>query len=379
MATVIEKAKSNIKFKVGLLFLLLSWLCLGLTANAGTSGHPSCSQSPWEIVGKRAATQALAMMGSQTHPGKKELIALTNAGYAEVNGSSTEAALDGLAEITRTSVGGNTLIAIQSIYSAPLWFAVYDPASGKCAYLQVNAASCAQFPHFVSLPASQLFEIQAVENIGYDYLMAHQSEFEAKVAQKVFGGNEFRIITIGNAAAVGAPAYVIQAIKFHDHYCPGVTSGLVMVNWLKKNFVLTPGGAYFVQGIDPWCKEDALMVLLNATPGKKTYAACYATAADKLTWIDQVKNASTIIYRQNGTTKNWDGVVLGFKWAANTGCESCTPTVQKLCMDLWYLERLDQPESFVEVLHTFTLPAGSDPKSYAGPGVDPMKKLGLTQ
>lgn len=78
------------------------------------------------------------------------------------------------------------------------------------------------------------------------------------------------------------------------------------------------------------------------------------------------------------STKQWDGVILRFIWAANTGCEQYTSgTLQKLCMDLWYLERLDQPETFVQELHHFTLPSGVDPKSYARPGVDPMKELGL--
>ena len=62
----------------------------------------------------------------------------------------------------------------------------------------------------------------------------------------------------------------MRAFEFHDHYCPGVTSGVLMIQYLKKHF--PPGKrGYCVHTIDPWCKEDALLVLLNATPCKKGY------------------------------------------------------------------------------------------------------------
>ncbi|MFO8083172.1 MAG: FmdE family protein [Desulfobacterales bacterium] len=57
-------------------------------------------------------------------------------------------------------------------------------------------------------------------------------------------------------------------------YCSGVTSGILMAEYLKKHFPVEKGG-YFIHTVDPWCREDALLVLLNATPNKRSYAVSY--------------------------------------------------------------------------------------------------------
>jgi len=179
--------------------------------------------------------------------------------------------------------------------------------------------------------------------------------------------------------AVGAPSCAVRAFEFHDHYCPGVTSGILMALYIKNNFAKEPAGSYFVQSVQPWCKEDALMVILNTTPGKSGYHVSYPTAGDMTSWADKVKNASTIVYRKDPVSGLWDGVVLGYQ-GGTTGCPSYGHSVMdKLCADLWYLKRLDHPEEFIKVLHEFELPEGVTPQSYARPGVDPMVKLGLVK
>ena len=77
--------------------------------------------------------------------------------------------------------------------------------------------------------------------------------------------------------------------------------------------------------------------------------------------------------------KKWDGIVLGFTWS---DCE-CPDygkgsSITKLCQDLWYLDRLDQPEDFIEEIKRFTLPDKQSPLEYSRPGVDPMKLIGLS-
>jgi formylmethanofuran dehydrogenase subunit E-like metal-binding protein len=41
---------------------------------------------------------------------------------------------------------------------------------------------------------------------------------------------------------------------------------------VKNNDLLKNSDTCFVQGIQPWCKDDALMIMLNTTPGKTGYA-----------------------------------------------------------------------------------------------------------
>lgn len=334
----------------------------------------------WHSVGRRAAEEGLALLKDQgAAPDSGDLIVLTNAGYAEMDGQTTEGVIDGLTETSGVRRGQNRLLEIQSHAAKPLYAAIYDTASGLCAYLQANPA----FPEFNVAPtdmaAADLFAIRSVQNIHPDFLYANSAEAAARFDEKIFGGNEFAVVTIANAVAAGAPAYAVRSFEFHDHYCPGVTSGIMMAQFVKENLPpASASGGYFVQGVQPWCKEDALMVMLNATPGKSGYAATFPADADKARWLPEFQNASTIVYRKDGDTGRWDGQVLGFAWGETDCPTTGNSVIDKLCADLWYLERLDVPEDFVTVLHSFELPEGTQPKDYARPGVDPMEMLGLT-
>lgn len=325
----------------------------------------------WRSIGASAADNAFtAMKKAGADPQKGDIIILTNAGYAEVNGMSTQGALDGLTEITGAARGNNTLVEIHSSPWTKLWFALYDKKSGLCSYMEVaeKASSAGKFSK------------ESIERIDFNYLSSHADEYKAKFNNKVFGGNEFRIISIVNAIIEGAPSYAVRTFEFHDHFCPGVTSGIMMASWLKSNFPPVSGSNYFVQAIQPWCKEDALMVLLNTTPGKKSYSIAYPTDADLERLLPDAKDASTVVYRKKKDSENWEGIVLAFNWTSDTQCpETGNGIVDKVCQDLWYLERMERSEEFITVIKSFDLPEGVSPKDWAAPGVDYMKKIGLVK
>ncbi|MBN1625306.1 MAG: hypothetical protein JW944_02175 [Deltaproteobacteria bacterium] len=349
-------------------FFITAAFCHGAETIPGESAVTGYNK--WKSIGQSAADNAFAAMKKTgARPEKGNIIVLTNAGYAEINGASTMGALDGLAETTGALRGNNTLLEIHSSPWTKLWFAVYDKRSGLCSYMEINP----------SAKAEGIFDIQALEQINIDHLSSHAEEYKAKFDKKVFGGNEFRIISIVNAVAEGSPSYAVRAFEFHDHYCPGVTSGIMMAGYLKKNFPPVSGSDYFVQAIQPWCKEDALMVLLNATPGKGGYSVSYPTDADLENLLPWAKDASTVAYRKKKDGKAWEGIVLAFNWAADTQCpETGNGILDKVCADLWYLKRIERPEEFVSVVKSFELPEGVSPKDWAAPGVDYMGKIGLT-
>jgi len=339
---------------------------------------PAADYATWETVGKRAADEAISLMRQTGKaPQKGNLIVLTNGGYAEVNGASTQGILDGLSLVTGASRGRHTLVEIHSAPWTPLWCAIYDKGSGLCAYFQIDPSAMDKKANPTEMSCSKLFCVRAVERVNAEYLYKHATKFKAACARRVFGGNEFRIITIVNAIAEGAPAYAVRVFEFHDHFCPGVTSGILMVNYLKKHFPAEAGRRYFVHAVEPWCKEDAFLVLLNATPGKRSYAVDHPTKTDKERVVSSAKGAATIVYRKKGDAKNWEGLVLAFQWS-ETGCPKTENRfLDKLCEDLWYLKRLEKPEDFVRVIKTFELPEGVSPKDWARPGVDPLKQLRL--
>ena len=74
----------------------------------------------WFTVGKRAAEEGLALMKKEgVRPFGWNLIAMSNAGYAEIDGSSTMGSLDGLDHVTGVSRGSNRLLEIHSNSEKP--------------------------------------------------------------------------------------------------------------------------------------------------------------------------------------------------------------------------------------------------------------------
>ena len=346
----------------------------------------------WKAIGTRVAWESSLLTGQRLGTG--DPIALTNAGYAEIDGYSTQGCMDGLTWRLGVTRGSNTLLEIHSCYDKALWFFIYYKKSGVGVYLEVNPevipglinnAKKHKFSRIAKnnlhIPASQLFIRTAVENIKAEHLFANAEEYNEKFANKIFGGNEFRIVTIANAVAAGAPAYAIRSFEFHDHYCPGVLSGILMANYIKEYFPLqSPDNKYFVLTVNPWCKEDALMVLLNTTPGKKGYAISYPNEEDMIKWKEEAKNAATIIFRQDGA-KEWEGRLLGFSFDEANDMHDFpdygSSLLNKLYSALWYLDYLDQPELFVSVIKEFELAEGKDPKDWARPGINPLEKLDM--
>lgn len=363
-----------------MLVVAVTVACLTIVNPAFSTAQSAADQYKfWKAVGMKAAEMAIGALPYKPDRPKSNYIVLSNAGYAEVNGQTTMAALDGLSQVTGASRGANNLVEVQSAPRVPLWFAVYDRGSGYCAYLQVDSDELARMTYVPWLAeiSAGIFKNRASERISVDYLFqTNPATFAPN-----FGGNEFRIVSIINGIAAGVPPYIFRSFEFHDHYCPGVSSGILMANYVKAFFTPTETEAWFVQGVQPWCKEDALMVMLNATPGISGYAVTYSTPAGRAEW-GKFENASSIIYHKNATDTQWQGVVLGFTFpdGETTGCSKYTdPTVNKLCSDMWLLEKLDDPatiETLMTVYHKFKLPVGKHPKDYAAPGVDVMKLVG---
>ncbi len=331
----------------------------------------------WKNVGEIAAADAIKSIKAKPRSG--EFIALTNAGYAEVNGRSTQAALDGLSKVLKVGRGDFSLVEIHSSLTTPLWFAVYARSTGLCAYLEVDPEAIAGATKLCKKSDTDLFSTATHTVVRAEEIYNNPEEAIAVFDSKIFNGNEFRIVTTINGILAEAPPYVLRSIELHDHFCPGVTSGIFLAQYLKEDFPLAQGGSYFVQSVRPWCKEDALLAILNTTPGKKGYHLYYPTEEDQARWVDEAQNAADIIYRRDPSTDTWDGIVVAVS-LGQTDCPTYNHSLlDKLCSDLYHLNNLDTPEDYITVIKSFTLPAGVTPKDYARPGVDPMVELGLVK
>jgi len=365
-------AKKLLTLEKTTLFYLLFFF-LFLTANS-VSALQTEHYLRWKSVGEKIGAISLNFFNYSvmSQPYNSNIIVLSNAGYAEVSGESTEPILDGLSASIGLSRGSGTLIEVHSVYDDPLWVSVYDKVSGYCFYCVINPDEINSIKKGNQIKAWNLFSQDVVEKINSEYLFQYPEKWPVS-----FGSNAFRIVTISNGIALNVPFYAVRSFEFHDHYCPGVSSGLLMANFVKKYFKDSGKGAFFVQGLQPWCKEDALMVILNATPGKTGYSVNYATGDNISKWV--FPDAHNIIYHQNEKTGLWEGVILQFVWGDTSHCNKYNDAdkktggaAAKLCADIWYLERLNIPEEFVKPIYKFTLEKGKSPKDYAKPGFDIM-------
>ena len=322
------------------------------------------------LLGERAAQEAAGMLGQDLQTGR--VIVLSNAGYARPFGRSTQGCLDGLAQTTSASVGSSTLIALQARNDSPLWFAFFSPQSGECVYLQ------AEGDVFSDRANTSLWSVRQQARIDGDHIFAHPEEFTARGKKGLFGKNLFRIVTVANAAARNCPDHALQAMRVHDHFCPGITSGVLLAQYISQQILTRQDQKLFVLSLVPWCKEDALTTLLNATPGKRAYAVVYGDRKEAGNWPAPLNRTCTVAFTPD-EEGIWTGRLLGFDFdAARKRYEDRVfgyPVLDKLYADLWFLDHLDEPESFVEELGQVALPKGTSPKDLVRPDSALLKRL----
>jgi formylmethanofuran dehydrogenase subunit E-like metal-binding protein len=329
-------------------------------------------------LGRYVAVQAASALDENWKAG--ECIVMSNAGYARPGGRSTQGCMDGVAEITRSSIGRSTLITLQSRFDQPLWFAFYDRSSGRCAYFELEAEPAGKALAGLQDLDKNLLSRSDIARINAEFLFAQPEAFQAKSRQGVFGQNVFRVVTVANAADQDCPNHALKAMQVHDHYCPGVTSGIILATYVQENILKDSSQTKcFVLSLNPWCKEDALTTLLNATPGKRAYGVLYPTKEEVTSWPDPMNQVDTVVFTQEEGEKKWHGWLLGFDFDQARQMQDLpefdSVVIDKLAADLWFLDRLDRPEQFVVVHKKVELGAGLSPQELLQPGSNPVQIL----
>ncbi len=360
--------------KAGFFFAwcLLSGILAGQAMAAGSDYISSFD------LGRYVADQAASALDKKWKAG--ECIVLSNAGYARPDGRSTQGCLDGVSEITRSSVGRSTLITLQSRFDQPLWFAFYDRSSGRCAYYELEAEPAGKALSGHQELDKKLFSRSDIARINAEFLFAKPEAFEAKCKQGLFGQNVFRVVTVANAADQECPSHALKAMQVHDHYCPGVTSGIILATYVQDNILQDSSKTKcFVLSLNPWCKEDALTTLLNVTPGKRAYGVLYPPKEEVKSWPEPMNQVDTVVFTQEEGEKKWHGWLLGFDFDKARKMQDLPafdfPVLDKLAADLWFLEKLDSPEMFVSVVKEVELEQGASPQALLQPGSDPVRIL----
>ena len=82
-----------------------------------------------EELGSKAAR--IAMQELDVQKGDANLLILTDAGHAIIDGQTTQAAIKGLSAESGNSVGDGNLFQVLRAHFKPLWFYFFDKSDGE--------------------------------------------------------------------------------------------------------------------------------------------------------------------------------------------------------------------------------------------------------
>ena len=176
---------------------------------------------------------------------------LTNAGYGQVDGKSSEAYLDVVAKTTGRTPGTKTLLGVNTPCYEPLWFALFNGGTKDIVFVKSGPEGYKQ----------QMFNV-APEQI-------FRSEAWAAAVKGLVGKRMFSVVSISLSWAEGAGWTMLKASELHDHFCPGLNAGFIIKAFMDDELPLGKGDRYVFVGAPPICAMDALQSAYACTMGKK--------------------------------------------------------------------------------------------------------------
>ncbi|RKQ88639.1 FmdE protein associated with molybdenum formylmethanofuran dehydrogenase [Brockia lithotrophica] len=332
-----------------------------------------------EAFAKRAARFArVAAEQAETIVGRPFRLVLTNAGYAFPNGANTRGALDELLRLPELSLGTETLLDVHTAADKPLWFFFVGTDGRRGAFLRVRDAAWERDADGELRPEEILSEETETVELTAEALRGSGATFGR------FGGAFFSVVSIAYLALHGAPPELLRAAQFHDHLCPGVTSGYLIATYLKRHLPLrSPDERYVILSLPPWCKDDALQILLNTTPGKSGLYVIPLNERSKGRLRPEARTLAGVYFRVPREGSPAEGLILGFRWEEAYRLLGIPREAEAfrlenlLALDLLFAEYLDRPETFVHTLREISLPEGTRPEDLVQPGTDVLAALNL--
>jgi formylmethanofuran dehydrogenase subunit E-like metal-binding protein len=259
--------------------------------------------------------------------GDPGLCAMTDATYVRVHGKTSEAYVDLIQEETGCSVGKGNLLFFHKALGHPLKIALFCKDSKQCFVISYDG--------------------EEAQTRKYD--LALDATSDPDVWKKVEGPlapDAFTVATIAHAWASDAPQDLLKCAEFHNHLCAGVSSGYMMGKFIMNRYPLVKGERYTWIASPAFCKDDAIQMLLDITPGKK------GLYVDNLTKSQQesitCKNPAGILVVWNERESKGKGVVFNFDWDKVRRKDK-----DKLKTMLGMLPYLERPETFVGVVKEF--------------------------
>jgi len=232
-------------------------------------------------------------------------------------------------------------------------------------------------------------------NLNIDGDKASEPDDWQQIQKKIGSlSDTFSMVTIANAWAKSAPYDFLKVCEFHNHLCPGITSGYFIVKVILKRYPLKKGEKYVWVSCPPWCKDDAIQILLDLTPGKRSMFVKNLTADQKKAVSGEKKNDNIagILVIWNNKKNKGRAIALRYNWGkacqvSGVKKKDFKPKGGKKNPVFWttrvkcnwgLMSYLDKPGDFVTVVKEVEV----SPQMYTkmtSAGVNPYEVIGLTK
>ena len=282
--------------------------------------------------------------------GLPSVCVLTDATYVRVKGRTSEPIVDLIQEETGCSVGQGNLLFFHRTTTYPLKIAIFRRDTEECVVISYDGSRIARQKYDFGEKgfAKPSFWIREAPPLSPD---------------------TFTIVSFVKAWAAGAPYDLLKCAEFHNHLCPAIISGYMMARYISERYPLKEGESYLWLAYPPWCKDDALQVLLDLTPGKKCLYAVGLTESQKSELTFENPAGTLVIWNEEKDLGK--GVVFSFDWKK-------AMREDKLRMVLDLLPYVERPKAFVNVVKECELTPEMLEKLKTGP-TNPYKLLGLVK
>jgi formylmethanofuran dehydrogenase subunit E-like metal-binding protein len=294
-----------------------------------------------------------------------------------VGGEETLSILDPIYEQLGCSQGRGNLILLRSEPHHPHYLFFFNREKEKAAYFEIN--SKLRLENLENKKQEEIFSRIIVTDLSREELFKNPMRWEKRSKEKIFGGNEVRLISVSFLWMEGLPQEVIKAAEIHDHICPGLLSGYFIVKFVLEELPPREGMDYFIIGSPVWCKDDMIQSMLNMTPGKRNFVVLPLTDKEKEHLKD--KNAAGIFLQFDRKMGGGKGLVIGLDWDKFQGDAGVKregfPWEWRLRLALYMARHLKDYQKYVYVIKKFDMEKGERPETYFSLGINPWKKIGL--
>lgn len=274
-------------------------------------------QAPQQVPLKDAVGRAVIDLGLEK--GSSNLCVLSNAPYAKTGPDPAVTCLDMVQEVTGCSIAQKNLLFYHSPITAPLRIVLFHKGTGEAVVI-THGGGPGQSGRLTDpcSPISAAGKAQNAETaritLAPDKVVDPDSY---KAILEKFGPSDgFSIASIVNAWAMGAPYEFLKTCEFHNHYCPGVVGGYLMVKLVMEKYPLQKGLRYVWIGSPPKCGDDAVQILLDLTPGKQNCFIKGLTPAQKrqITVEEPLNNVLGILIIWDNAANRGKAVTFKYDW-----------------------------------------------------------------